>query len=331
VRKVCSLPLALGGHGLIPFNLNPSPPQHSNPPINHSQADLALTYHHSAFFSSWSATWSLIRAWVPPLRGESFPSASDLVCNSPPLPPYKRQVLHTWLLINTASAKLQHHPHRSVLPSPTHFKLPSFFHPLLDGNGPSPESPIPFQITSNSPPMSHSHCLVPPCLLDRQSPPHTQAAVSSLVSALAFLDAFQSASDTGKARLLDGSSQHGPSAWLVRIPKVERFRYFEQGTDLISARAADLLACPPHLLGKDCLSCSFQPGLDRVPLGTDGRHFVHCRRGLRLHGAVSDKVRDELCFILECCGIRVVAERPSSHRQMSSFRQREGACLLKNS
>ena len=109
----------------------------------------------------------------------------------------------------------------------------------------------------------------------------------------------------------------------------ERFRYFEQGTDPISARAADLLACPPHLLDKDCLSCSFQPGLDRVPLGTDARHFVHCRKGLRLHGAVSDKVRDELCFILERCGIRTIAERPLSRRQMTSFRQREGAFLLK--
>ena len=31
---------------------------------------------------------------------------------------------------------------------------------------------------------------------------------------------------------------------------------------------------------------------------------VHCHKGLRLHGAVSDKVRDvtdELCFILERC------------------------------
>ena len=127
----------------------------------------------------------------------------------------------------------------------------------------------------NTPSSNHSHCLIPPCLLDRQSPPKAQAAVSSLVSALAFLDVFQSASDTGKARLLDGSTQHGPSAWLVRIPKVERFRYFEQGTCPISARAADLLACPPHLLDKNCLSCSFQPGLDRVPLGTDGRHFVY--------------------------------------------------------
>ena len=72
VRKVCSLPLALGGHGLLPFNLNPSPPQHSSPPINHSQSDLALTYHHSAFFASWSATWSLIRAWSPPSGENPF-------------------------------------------------------------------------------------------------------------------------------------------------------------------------------------------------------------------------------------------------------------------
>ena len=113
------------------------------------------------------------------------------------------------------------------------------------------------------------------------------------------------------------------------MPKAGRFRYLEQGTDPISARAADLLACPPHLLDKDCLSCSFQPGLDRIPLGTDARHYVHCRKGLRLHGAVSDKVRDELCFILERCGIRTIAERPQSHRQMTSFRQREGALLLK--
>jgi len=135
------------------YEPNPSPRQHSNSPINHSQSDLALTYHDSAFFASWSATWSLIRAWVPPLRGESFPSATNLSPNSPPLSPYKAQVLRTWLLINAASAKLQHHPHRAVLPS--HYKIPSFFHQLLDGeNGPSLESPIPSQTTSNTPSLS---------------------------------------------------------------------------------------------------------------------------------------------------------------------------------
>ena len=130
-------------------------PHHANTPTRPStilsRISLSHTrHHHSAFFASWSATWSLIRAWVLPLRGESFPSATDLAPNSPPLPPYKAQVLRTWLLINAASAKLQHHPHRAVLPS--HDKVPSFFHPLLDGeNGPSSESPIPFQATSNTP------------------------------------------------------------------------------------------------------------------------------------------------------------------------------------
>ena len=66
-----------------------------------------------------------------------------------------------------------------------------------------------------------------------------------------------------------------------------------------------------------------------MPLGTDARHFVRCHKGLRLHGAVSDKVRDELCFILERCGIRTIAERPGSYRQIPSFRQREGSFLPK--
>ena len=101
----------------------------------------------------------------------------------------------------------------------------------------------------------HSPRLIPPSLLNFQSPSQVQAAVSSLVSSLAFLDEYQSASNRGKARLLDGSAQHGPSVWHVRMPKAEGFRYFEQGTDPISsARAADLLACPPHLVDKNCLS-----------------------------------------------------------------------------
>ena len=117
------------------------------------------------------------------------------------------------------------------------------------------------------------------------------------------------------------------------MPESDRFRYFEQGTaDPISARAADLLACSPHLLDTNCLyraPSNQQVSPEYIPLGTDARHFVRCRKGLRLHGAVSDKVRDELCFILERCGIRTIAERPLSHRQMTTFRQREGAFLLK--
>ena len=268
MRKLASLPLALGGHGLLPFSHKP--PHHSDPPTN--QSNLTLTYHHASFYASWSCTWSRIRAWVPPLRDETFPSVTITTPNSPPLPPFQAQVIDSWLAINLASARLQSHPHRACLPS--HYTIPSFFHPLLDGeNMPSPDATNPPQSTANNPLFSkHPPRLIPPSLLNFQSPSQVQAAVSSLVSSLAFLDEYQSASNTGKARLLDGSTQHGPSAWHVRMPKAGRFRYLEQGTDPISARAADLLACPPHLLDKDCLSCSFQPGLDRVPLGTDARH-----------------------------------------------------------
>jgi len=118
------------------------------------------------------------------------------------------------------------------------------------------------------------------------------------------------------------------------MPKAGRFRYLEQGTDPISARAADLLACPPRIsLIKTAYRAPSNQVLTVYPseVGTDARHFVHCLKGLRLHGAISDKVRDELCFILERCGIRTIAERPQSHRQMTSFRQREGAFLLKTS
>ena len=168
MRRVASLPLALGGHGLVPFNLTPST-HHSNPPIN--QSELALTYHHASFFASWSSTWSSIRAWVPPLRGESFPSATNLSPNSPPLPPFKAQVLNTWWLINAASARQQHHPYRSYLPS--HYTAPSFFHPLLDGeNLPSPDATNPPQSTANNSLSSkHPSRLIPPSLLNfHQSP-----------------------------------------------------------------------------------------------------------------------------------------------------------------
>ena len=48
-----------------------------------------------------------------------------------------------------------------------------------------------------------------------------------------------------------------------------------------------------------------------------------------MHSTVSDRVRDELAYILERCNIRVIAERPGSHRQMSSFMLHEGSSLLK--
>ena len=242
-EESCITSTCTRGSWPYPFQPYPLYTHHSNPPIN--QFDLGLTYHHASFFASWSSTWSLIRAWAPPLREENFPSATNITPNSPPLPPFKAQVLNTWLLINAASARLQHHPHRSYLPS--HYTTPSFFHQLLDGeNMPPPGLPNPPQLTTNNSSSNHPCRLIPPFLLNFQCPSKVQASVSSLVSALTFLDVYQTASNTSKARLLDNSThQQGPSACMLEIRTIP---LFEQGTDPISARAADLLACPPHLI-----------------------------------------------------------------------------------
>ena len=109
---------------------------------------------------------------------------------------------------------------------------------------------------------------------------------------------------------------------LTRMPKSDRFRFLDSGIDPIFATAADLLAGPPHLLHTNCLSCSYHTSPDLQPLGEDARHFVRCAQGLRRselrlqHSTISDRVRDELAYILERCNIRVITERPGSHRQM---------------
>ena len=120
VRKLASLPLALGGHGFLPFS-HERPLPHSDSPTNQT-ADHTLTYHHASFYASWACTWSRIRAWVPPLRDESFPPVTNVTPYSPPLPPFQAQVIDTWLAINLASARLQSHPHRARLPS--HYSIP---------------------------------------------------------------------------------------------------------------------------------------------------------------------------------------------------------------
>ena len=78
-----------------------------------------------------------------------------------------------------------------------------------------------------------------------------------IFSGLNFCKAFHSASNTGKAGLLGGSTSQGPPSWHTRMPKSDRFRFLEAGIDPISARAADLLAYPHQHVDKNCLFRSF--------------------------------------------------------------------------
>lgn len=48
---------------------------------------------------------------------------------------------------------------------------------------------------------------------------------------------------------------------------------------------------------------------------------------MRLHCAVSDRVRDTLVDLLQAAGEKVVAERPGSHRQVTEFMALEGRSL----
>ena len=160
-----------------------------------------------------------------------------------------------------------------------------------------------------------------PTLLQPQRPtahPYAHRAATAAVSALHFLDLFESATPTGRSRLLDGSARPGPSSWLHRVPTCDRFSFHHEA-DHSTALALDLLVCPPQLRGMHCRMCACAGRLSPIPL--TGRHFVSCPHGLRLHTSVHDPVRDELTDLCEHIigSDRVIRERGGG---MAAFMQR---------
>ena len=217
---MAALPLGLGGHGFTPSSHPPLPATVSNAsPTNPNSTDVTATHHHGAFYASCSAFWSLIRAWVPLLRDEFLPSLSDPITSDPP--PYKTQIRDTWLRINASSARLKLHPGRKYLPA--HHRLPTYFDPLLDGEyEPVPEMSSTPQTPSGPSSPNRPCLLIPPNLLNHQSPERVQSSISAIISGLAFCDLYQAATNSGKSRLLDGASPQGPSSWLTWMPKYIR-------------------------------------------------------------------------------------------------------------
>ena len=194
---------------------------------------------------------------MPPIQEGTLPSVTNITPNSPPLPLFKAQVLSTWIMDgDKRSICTIAEPYGTYTPIDLTYPLItppplSSIHSWMARTCPH----LNCQILLNPPPTTHlqitraASTLNPPSLLNFQCPSKVQASVSSLVSALTFLDVYQTASNTSKARLLDNSThQQGPSACMLEIRTIP---LFEQGTDPISARAADLLACPPHLIEKN--------------------------------------------------------------------------------
>ena len=306
VRRVASLPLSLGGRGLS------SPHRFDASGCTSDSLSSPASHHDAAFYGSWAASWRLMCAWCPLLSPDlpSDHSAATL--------PFQAQVLAAWARIHSTLTSVRDNPRFSKLPH--HLTLPTIFDQILDGPTPPPEERL-------SPAIIYS----PQDLSTKIITQKTQHLISAITSAFEFLELLgaPSTDDAGRARLLDGASAPGPSSWLARVPSAPKFRFLESTVDPISARAADLLACPPHLLGGHCPHCSHAESRP-VPLGDDARHFVNCRKGLRLHCAVSDRVRDTLVDLLQAAGEKVVAERPGTHRQITEFMALEGRSLKKN-
>ena len=156
---------------------------------------------------------------------------------------------------------------------------------------------------------------------------HAQRAASAVVTALSFLDLFASSSERGRARLLDGACRPGPSSWLRRAPTSERFQFLHPA-DYVTSLCLDLMLCPPHMRDAHCLPCARASRASLI--GLDGRHFVHCPHGLRLHTSVHDPVVHELIDLLDHVlgPARVLGERAGDRSALDQWMQQYGTALL---
>ncbi len=116
------------------------------------------------------------------------------------------------------------------------------------------------------------------------------------------------------------------------MPVSESFQFLHH-TDHPVASAIDLLLCPPCtedgvLVREPC--CVHCAAAGRDPsVGFDGRHFVRCPHGLRLHTSVHDPVRDALVRLLDHAlgRARVIAERPADQRAIREWMEHHGVGL----
>ena len=320
-RLLVSLETRGGGHGLTP-----------------SASDFPdmASRHDAAYYGSWARVWYSLRRWIPPLaRAPSIGSVSAAPAPPPdPMsaPPFRVALARAFDRLSAARLAAEAHPSRHLLPSSC--PAPVLHTPILDG---------PVQQPATSPPRRPTvPILYPPSSFDSGALPHAlQASIAALVSR-DFLHLYASATPTGRARMLDGSSPSGPAAWLQRVPHPpdgasgrppdmppSPFAFF-QPLDYAAALALDLLVCPPALRGERfCIHCASAGR--RALHGQDGRHFVQCPHGIRLHTTVHDPTRDTLAGILTAAlgPSRVVSEWTGSLRQMREWMLTHGSALPK--
>ncbi len=297
VRRLAGLAGRFGGHAVRPLvgEPLPPPPAADEPP----PPPPPPSFHDAAYYGSFGAVWHYIHRWIPPLRHIDLArrgAAGGAL-------PFQTSLAAAFDRIAAAHRLVSLRPDRQTL-LPADARFPSLFSRLDDGRLTPATAPL-----GAVPPADDdlAGSIGPEVLHDLDSfeltaLPHAQRAASAVVSSLEFLSLYDSATSTGRARLLDGSSARGPHSWLRRVPLdplASDFFSFFQPEDFSSALALDLLICPPIVPGSEphCVGCAAAGRPSAV--GECGRHYITCPHGLRLHTEVHDPVVETLGALCE--------------------------------
>ena len=313
IRRLAQLCGRLGGHGQRPT---------APPPAVPGEPRLSAAHSDAAWYGSWGAIWRPLRGWIPTLAHISLAHTGDGAQLE-----FRSSLASAFDRICASLAAVRAHEHVAMLP--TGYVLPDIHTALIDG---SSQDTVGFdddaaEADADASGQPQPHMLYDLDTLDSTTHPHASRAVSAIVDAQEFLDLYQHADATGRARLLDGSTPRGPSSWLRRIPSAPAYSTargtfeFHHPADYPIALATDLLVRPP---GSDhCRTCATADGA-RQAIGVDGRHWVACPHGLRLQLSVHHPVRDCLARLLTAAlGERMVIREDSSGAgRMRSFMQR---------
>ena len=156
---------------------------------------------------------------------------------------------------------------------------------------------------------------------------------TAAVASLEFLSLYDSATPTGRARLLDSSASRGPSSFWRRVPITQppwaEHRPFFALPDAASfpvALAVDLLLLPPVDGVGSRTTCTCEP--DRPILPGD-RHFSPCTYGMCSPPTCHDPAVRALVAILDAAfgRHRVIAERDDGRRALQQWYETTGAGL----
>ena len=196
------------------------------------------SFHDSAYYGSWGAVWHHLHQWLPPLR--HFDLARRGGADRPL--PFQASLAAAWDRLAEAHRLVSLRADRDTL-LPQGADFPRLYSRLDDGRLTPASAPLgaaPAADDEDGP--GGSSVLHDLDSFELTALPHAQRAASAVVCSFEFLSLYDSATPTGRARLLDGSVSRGPHSWLRRVPLdplSSEYFSFHQSEDFATALALD--------------------------------------------------------------------------------------------